>query len=126
MSTCRKRQSVIVRAPGGGLVLYCKGADNVMLERLDPAQTGQELLLEHLRVFASEGLRTLVLARRDISLAEYQQWNRLVLYGATFRVFLLQPHSCSLKLYDWRVVNLNQVSTCASHDDLSESALNTV
>ncbi len=69
---------MVVRCPNGGLVLYCKGADNVMFDRLDPAQEGCDVLQEHLRLFASEGLRTLVLARRDISQSEYQAWNAYV------------------------------------------------
>ena len=62
--------------PGGGLVLYYKGADNIMFDRCDPKETGRALLTEHLRAFAGEGLRTLVLARREISAAEYAQWNQ--------------------------------------------------
>jgi magnesium-transporting ATPase (P-type) len=32
-TSTRKRMSVIVREPGGQIMLYCKGADNVILER---------------------------------------------------------------------------------------------
>ena len=39
---------------------------------------GNDRLLEHLRMFASEGLRTLVLARRQLSKAEYVAWNQCV------------------------------------------------
>lgn len=67
-----------MRVPGGGLVLYCKGADNIMFDRCDPKETGRGLLTEHLKAFASEGLRTLVLARRVLTPAEYADWNQCV------------------------------------------------
>lgn len=38
-SSARKRMSVIVRTPSGRIVLYCKGADNIIFERLDPLET---------------------------------------------------------------------------------------
>lgn len=74
----RKRMSVIVRLPpsdGGGLVLFCKGADTVIKERL----AKQELLLfdhseEHLNKFAEDALRTLCLAWREIDEIEYAKW----------------------------------------------------
>lgn len=40
-SSSRKRMSVIVREPGGRLTLYCKGADNVIYQRLDDHQPNQ-------------------------------------------------------------------------------------
>jgi phospholipid-transporting ATPase len=75
-NSTRKRQSVVVKTPDGALVLYCKGADNIMFERCGSAEKDKSLLLEHLKCFASEGLRTLVLARRELSSQEYNDWNR--------------------------------------------------
>ena len=48
----RKRMSVIVRDPETGkLTLYCKGADTVIFERLDPScEELQKTTLEHLGV----------------------------------------------------------------------------
>lgn len=73
-TSARKRMSVILRrlldgGEEGELVLLCKGADNVIFERLEKGrgdvyrdQTGTDL-----DFFASEGLRTLCLARKVIS-----------------------------------------------------------
>jgi len=70
----RKRMSVIVRN-NGQIRLYCKGADNVIFERL---AGGQQALntetTEHLHKFASEGLRTLVLGVKDLTEAQFEQW----------------------------------------------------
>ncbi|XP_043864365.1 phospholipid-transporting ATPase ID isoform X7 [Drosophila mojavensis] len=70
----RKRMSVILRR-GNSVVLYCKGADNVIYDRL---HSGQEDLKartqDHLNKFAGEGLRTLVLAERRLSEQYYNDW----------------------------------------------------
>merc|ERR1719354_860423 len=51
-----------------------KGADTVIYERLAPGCPHVELTSQHLEEYANEGLRTLVLAYRDIPEAEYQLW----------------------------------------------------
>ena len=39
-NSTRKRMSVVVRTPEGKLLIYCKGADNVIYERLGHDNTG--------------------------------------------------------------------------------------
>jgi magnesium-transporting ATPase (P-type) len=56
-NSTRKRMSVIVRRPAGEIVLYCKGADSVIYERLAPDQDEiKEITAGHLEDFAEEGL----------------------------------------------------------------------
>uniref|UniRef100_H3DLW1 Phospholipid-transporting ATPase n=1 Tax=Tetraodon nigroviridis TaxID=99883 RepID=H3DLW1_TETNG len=72
----RKRMSVIVRNPEGRIRLYCKGADMVLFERLRPCN--QELMSitsDHLNEYAADGLRTLVLAYRDLTEEEWEAWS---------------------------------------------------
>ncbi|XP_060906634.1 phospholipid-transporting ATPase ID isoform X1 [Labrus mixtus] len=72
----RKRMSVIVRNPEGRIRLYCKGADTVLLERLNPCN--QELMnitSDHLNEYAADGLRTLALAYRDLSEDDWEMWS---------------------------------------------------
>ncbi|KAM4699539.1 LOW QUALITY PROTEIN: phospholipid-transporting ATPase IB [Discoglossus pictus] len=73
-SSNRKRMSVIVRTPSGALRLYCKGADNVIFERLSRDSKYMEQTMIHLEQFASEGLRTLCIAYVDLVESEYQEW----------------------------------------------------
>ncbi|XP_068123079.1 phospholipid-transporting ATPase IB isoform X4 [Hyperolius riggenbachi] len=73
-SSNRKRMSVIVRTPSGNLRLYCKGADNVIFERLSRESQFMEETLNHLEQFASEGLRTLCVAYTDLEESEYKDW----------------------------------------------------
>ncbi|XVF11681.1 hypothetical protein REPUB_Repub08aG0048300 [Reevesia pubescens] len=75
-SSLRKRMSVIVRNEEGKLLLLCKGADSVMFERL--AKNGQEFVeqtKEHIDEYADAGLRTLVLAYREIDEEEYAEFS---------------------------------------------------
>ncbi|KAM3408199.1 hypothetical protein ACQJBY_001414 [Aegilops geniculata] len=75
-NSTRKRQSVVCRFPNGKLVLYCKGADNVIYERLaDGNYDIKKTSREHLEQFGSAGLRTLCLAYRDLSMDQYKSWN---------------------------------------------------
>ncbi|KAK7116639.1 phospholipid-transporting ATPase ID-like isoform X2 [Littorina saxatilis] len=70
----RKRMSVIVKKDNK-IKLYCKGADNIIFERLAPACADlKELTMHHLNDFAQSGLRTLCLATKDISEMEYAKW----------------------------------------------------
>ncbi|KAJ7076878.1 calcium transporting ATPase [Mycena belliarum] len=73
-NSTRKRMSTVVRMPNGNIKLYCKGADTVIIERLSKNQPFTEKTLVHLEDYATEGLRTLCLAYRDISEQEYKQW----------------------------------------------------
>ncbi|GER29832.1 ATPase E1-E2 type family protein / haloaciddehalogenase-like hydrolase family protein [Striga asiatica] len=75
-NSSRKRMSVIVRDEEGRLLLLCKGADSVMFERL--AKNGREYeeqTREHVHEYANAGLRTLILAYRDLSEEEYKAFD---------------------------------------------------
>lgn len=55
----------------------CKGADSIIQVRLRDDELNQELLKhteQHLELYAKSGLRTLLLAEKEISEIEYQQW----------------------------------------------------
>ncbi|KAJ3192958.1 hypothetical protein HK101_005687 [Irineochytrium annulatum] len=80
-SSKRKRMSVIYRYPDGRIMLLCKGADSVILERLkEPAIMSPpelevlEKTMEQMAQFATEGLRTLLFASRVMSQEEYEEW----------------------------------------------------
>ncbi|KAH8653216.1 P-type ATPase-like protein [Tricladium varicosporioides] len=73
-NSTRKRMSAIFRCPDGKIRCYCKGADTVILERLSADNPHVEATLQHLEDYASEGLRTLCLAMREIPEQEFQEW----------------------------------------------------
>lgn len=70
----RKRMTVVIKHENR-IRLYCKGADSVIYQRL---HANQERLkyktMEDLNNFASDGLRTLVLAIRDVDEQFYNRW----------------------------------------------------
>jgi phospholipid-transporting ATPase len=83
-TSARKRMSVVVRTPEGKIKIFCKGADSVIYERLIPnpiessdlnqehTDDFRETTLEHLEIFASDGLRTLCFAAAEIPENVYQ------------------------------------------------------
>lgn len=82
-NSTRKRMSVIIKVPAQTpgaeptALLICKGADSVVFSRLSNSNSSQ--LLEktaiQLEQFATEGLRTLCIAQREISWSDYEAWN---------------------------------------------------
>lgn len=76
----RKRMSVIVRRPDDTIRLYIKGADSAIQQLLAAEMTSASRALvtatmSHLEYYASEGLRTLSMAYRDLSETEYLLWH---------------------------------------------------
>jgi phospholipid-transporting ATPase len=79
----RKRMSVLVRHPDSSqVILYSKGADNIIFERAASYAPGssRRILDDHLSDFATAGLRTLAIAMRvipDSLLSEFMEiWKK--------------------------------------------------
>ena len=73
----RKRMSVILREKSGEVLIYTKGADNVILARTnkkDLESKEVKNLKIHLDDFAKEGQRTLLLAKKNIDASTYKIW----------------------------------------------------
>uniref|UniRef100_A0A8C7BC95 Phospholipid-transporting ATPase n=1 Tax=Neovison vison TaxID=452646 RepID=A0A8C7BC95_NEOVI len=76
-SAVRKRMSVIVRTPEDRVMLFCKGADTILCQLLHPScRSLRDVTMEHLDDFAFEGLRTLMVAYREVDNAFYQAWSK--------------------------------------------------
>ncbi|XP_066112923.1 phospholipid-transporting ATPase FetA-like [Saccopteryx bilineata] len=73
----RKRMSVIVRSPEDQIMLFCKGADTMICELLHPSCTSLiDVTMEHLVDFATEGLRTLAVAYRELDESFFHAWSK--------------------------------------------------
>ncbi|XP_060728186.1 probable phospholipid-transporting ATPase VD isoform X3 [Tachysurus vachellii] len=79
--SARKRMSVVVRHPlTSQVVVYTKGADNVIMELAGTSDHGdcsREIMKRtqrHLDDYAKEGLRTLCVAKRVLQEVEYKAW----------------------------------------------------
>ncbi|KAI9255787.1 hypothetical protein BDA99DRAFT_574021 [Phascolomyces articulosus] len=79
-NSTRKRMSVILQRPypWNDIVLYCKGADNVILERLDHTDPSNKEVLQQTQndidAFSNDGLRTLMLAWKSLTPEKYELW----------------------------------------------------
>ncbi|KAL5793184.1 hypothetical protein ACOSP7_001778 [Xanthoceras sorbifolium] len=74
-TSSRKRMSIIVRNVENQLLLLSKGADSVMFERLSKhGRMYETQTREHIKKYAEAGLRTLVIAYRELGEDEYRIW----------------------------------------------------
>ncbi|MGH0185671.1 UNVERIFIED_CONTAM: hypothetical protein FKN15_018707 [Acipenser sinensis] len=120
----RKRMSVIVRCPEGKLSLYCKGADTIIYERLHPAcKTLKDVTTEHLDEFAGEGLRTLVLAYKDLEEGYFEDWRARHHEAST----ALEEREEKLdELYEEIEENLQLLGATAIEDKLQDGVPQTI
>ncbi|XP_063322715.1 phospholipid-transporting ATPase IC [Pelmatolapia mariae] len=120
----RRRMSVLVREPEGGIKLYCKGADIVILERLQKDSPHQERTERALELFAEACLRTLCIAVRSVPEASWEQWNKTLAQSATMatcdRDALLE------KLYDEMEMDLQLLGVTAIEDRLQDGVPETI
>ncbi|CAL8349182.1 unnamed protein product [Gadus morhua 'NCC'] len=79
----RRRMSILVRDPEGGLKLYCKGADMVILERLQAGCPCLESTERALESFAQTCLRTLCVAVRCVPEELWECWSKVLTDAAT-------------------------------------------
>eukprot|EP00028_Trichosphaerium_sp_Am-I-7-wt_P010617 CAMPEP_0168526134 /NCGR_PEP_ID=MMETSP0405-20121227/11767_1 /TAXON_ID=498012 /ORGANISM="Trichosphaerium sp, Strain Am-I-7 wt" /LENGTH=737 /DNA_ID=CAMNT_0008548879 /DNA_START=273 /DNA_END=2486 /DNA_ORIENTATION=+ len=74
-SSKRARMTVVIRHPDGKIMVYSKGADSVMMKLLKQ-KDGKlvQVTQNHLDMFSSNGLRTLLLCQKSWTEAEYQAY----------------------------------------------------
>ncbi|XP_014739808.1 PREDICTED: phospholipid-transporting ATPase IK [Sturnus vulgaris] len=119
----RKRMSVLVRDPQGTIRLYTKGADSVILERLQRRGHNESLTERALDRFAEETLRTLCVASREVSEAEFCDWSRRHREAAV----LLQDRAQELdRLYEEMEQNLQLLGATAIEDKLQDGVPETI
>lgn len=82
-SSDRRRMSVVIDTPDGRTIMYIKGADSIIYDRLRPTPDMdseeariKEKTSQDLEYFSKEGLRTLCLAKRELSREEREQFRR--------------------------------------------------
>ncbi|ANQ11113.1 Phospholipid-transporting ATPase [Plasmodium coatneyi] len=59
------------------IMLFCKGAGSVILNKLAKKTEIDEITIEHMETYADEGLRTLCIAQRELTEEEFAEWYRL-------------------------------------------------
>lgn len=75
-TSARKRMTIIVRDPNSKILCITKGADSHIINRL---YAGQDELIgvtnDFISDYAREGLRTLMLAQKEVNPEFYKEWN---------------------------------------------------
>ena len=84
-SSERKRMAVIVRAADNKIYLFAKGADSVIGERVTQNKELIDITGEHLIQFARHGLRTLMVAYRELTEEEYN------IYDNAYKLAMNRP-----------------------------------
>ncbi|XP_077964706.1 phospholipid-transporting ATPase IC isoform X1 [Gasterosteus aculeatus] len=120
----RRRMSVLVREPEGGLKLYSKGADIVILERLQKDLPYQEAIERALESFAQACLRTLCVAVRSVSEASWEQWSKTLDQSAAMAT--VDREALLEKLYDQMERELQLIGVTAIEDRLQEGVPETI
>ena len=75
-SSERKRMAVIVRSPDNKIYLFAKGADSAIGERVTQNKELIEITGDHLIKFAKHGLRTLMVAYKELTEEEYNIYDK--------------------------------------------------
>ena len=84
-SSERKRMAVIIRFPDNKIYLFAKGADSAIGERITQNKELIEITNEHLIEFANHGLRTLMVAYRELTEEEY------IIYDKAYKLAMNNP-----------------------------------
>ncbi|CAB1444306.1 unnamed protein product [Pleuronectes platessa] len=120
----RRCMSVLVREPEGGLKLYCKGADIVILERLQKDSPYQEWTERALELFSQACLRTLCVAVRSVPEALWMQWSKTLARSAAMAT--CDRDAVLEKLYDEMEQEMQLLGVTAIEDRLQEGVPETI
>jgi len=76
-TSARRRMSAIFQNSNNEIILYSKGADVTIFERLKNTKENvllKDTMAQHLGMYSKEGLRTLAVGIRKLSQAEFDEW----------------------------------------------------
>ncbi|KAJ4978384.1 hypothetical protein NE237_009164 [Protea cynaroides] len=115
----RKRMSVIVGCPDRTMKVFVKGADSSMFSVVDGSLNSDliDATKKHLQAYSSVGLRTLVVAMRELSGPEFEQWQSAYERASTAligRASQLRTVACDVEK------NLHILGASAIEDKLQE------
>lgn len=113
----RKRMSLIVKnLETNAYYLMTKGADSIMIPRINIDLSTQSAMEKDLYKFAVEGLRTLVFSRRELSLKEFEEFMRQ--YTAVKTSIDPKKEQKLLEMYDKMEKGLEYLGSSAIEDKL--------
>ena len=120
-SSERKRMSVIVKTEENKYMVYAKGADSMIETLLSEKEKHSEMLkktTEYLKLFSVNGLRTLMIAYKEITEEYYKQWSEKYLEVKTN---VNHTEEDINKLYDEMETNFRLIGATAIEDELQDN-----
>ncbi|XP_078526098.1 phospholipid-transporting ATPase IK-like [Lissotriton helveticus] len=122
-NSVRKRMSVLVRDPDGKIMLYTKGADDVIFERLHRGSKNNDAVEKALDAFASETLRTLCIAYKEVEESVYTRWSKKHMEASvTLENRATELHAA----YEEIETNLQLLGVTAIEDNLQDRVPETI
>ncbi|XP_043702101.1 phospholipid-transporting ATPase 1-like [Telopea speciosissima] len=126
----RKRMSVVIRFPNNSVKVLVKGADtsmfNILAKPIDEVDHGANIMHatdSHLTEYSSQGLRTLVVAARDLTAAEFEEWQQMYEEASTS----LTERSIKLRQTAGLIeCNLNLLGATGIEDKLQDGVPETI
>ena len=119
-SSERKRMSVIIQNSEGKIILYTKGADSTIEKILsNNSKISDEYgsTMKNLDIFAKKGLRTLIIAYKELQEDEYKKWNKKL---EDLNKYISHADEDIYKLYDEMEKDLNVLGATAIEDHLQD------
>ena len=113
--------SVIVKTEENKYMVYAKGADSMIETLLSEKEKHSEMLkktTEYLKLFSVNGLRTLMIAYKEITEEYYKQWSEKYLEVKTN---VNHTEEDINKLYDEMETNFRLIGATAIEDELQDN-----
>ena len=121
----RKRETIIVKTPEGKIIMYCKGADSIIEQRLSH-KTNHRILKQskyYVDKFSAQGLRTLFIAMKVMSDKEYNIFENEL----NEAMMSLEDKDTKVnKVYDKIEKNLYLIGTTIVEDKLQDKVPETI
>ena len=117
----RKRMSVIVKTEDNKYMVYAKGADSMIELLLCNEDKNSQILnktKEYLKLFSVNGLRTLMIAYKEISEDYYQKWNEEY---KKIKTNVNHTEEDLYKLYNEMEKNFKLIGSTAIEDELQDN-----
>ncbi|XP_078236695.1 phospholipid-transporting ATPase IG isoform X4 [Pogona vitticeps] len=117
----RRRMSVLVKTKEGRLYLFCKGADSAVFPRVPPEEAQKTKV--HVERNALDGFRTLCVAYKEISVAEYKEIDGQIKEAT----MALQDREAKMaQVFDGIEKNMHLIGSTAVEDKLQDLAAETI
>ncbi len=122
-TSTRKRMTCVIVTPDGRIKVMTKGADSIIIPLLKPNEKNLDKTIKDLDNYAKEGLRTLIVAEKEVTVEFYESWNdshKLAMTSMSNRERLLDEVAARIEN------DFELVGATAIEDKLQEDVADTI